>query len=142
MRPGKRFSRKGRRRHLCRDCKKLGEAELAFRQAERDIDRTRGFSGAILRKRRPVFERFLTHADPRVRAYAQEVARQDEALREAWRLERLEWQREELEWDLRAEALLDLDQADGEDAVMAADHASSSNAPAGTDEPGLEDIPF
>jgi hypothetical protein len=142
MRPGKRFSPRGRRRHVCKDCKRLGEAELTFRQAQRDIDRTRGLSGAILRKRRSVFERFLNHPHPRIREYAQAVKQQDEALRESWRLERLERQREEIEWEMLAESYRELDETDDEDAVVAADHASSSKAPAGTDESRLEEIPF
>jgi hypothetical protein len=139
VRPSKRFSPRGRRRHVCKECKRLGEAELTFRQAQRDIDRTRGLSGAILRKRRSVFERFLSHPNPRIREYAQVVKQQDEALRESLRLE---WQHEEIEWEMLAESYRDLDETDDEDAVVAADHASSSKAPAGTDESHLEEIPF
>jgi hypothetical protein len=80
--------RTSRKRSVCGTCRKLGPAELAYRQLQRDIDRTTNGDGFILRKQRRTFETYLTHPDPRVRAYAVEVRARDEALRKAWREER------------------------------------------------------
>jgi hypothetical protein len=74
IRPNERFSGRGHARHLCRGCAKLGTAELAYRQAVRDIDRLVDWSGLVRRKHRKTFERFRSHPDERVRTYAAEVA--------------------------------------------------------------------
>jgi hypothetical protein len=86
--PNERFSGKGHRRHVCKGCSKLGSAELAYRQHERDIERCLGFDGLIRRKQRKTFERYLTHEDPRVRALAEQVQRDDQEIREMYRQER------------------------------------------------------
>jgi len=77
MRPNEAFSGGGRARHLCRDCSKLGAEELAYRQEVRNIDRLLDWHGLIRRKTRKPFERYLSHSNPRVRAYATEVAAWD-----------------------------------------------------------------
>ena len=59
MRPNERFSGRGHARHLCRDCSKLGPAELAYRQGVRAIDRLVGWGGTIPRRHRKTFESFL-----------------------------------------------------------------------------------
>jgi hypothetical protein len=82
MRPNEAFSGRGHARHLCRECAKLGADELAYRQEVRDIDRLLGWSGLIRRKTREVFQRYLSHPNPRVRAYAIEVAAHDARERE------------------------------------------------------------
>lgn len=99
IRPNEKFSGGGHARHLCRDCAKLGAAELAFRQAVRDIDRcVDDWNGVVRRKHRKSFERFLSHPDGRVRRYAAEVAARDAQAREAFRQERLAEEAAELAW--------------------------------------------
>ena len=75
------FSGHGHARHLCRECSKLGTEEIAYRQAVRDIDRLLDWKGMVRRKQREGFERFLFHADERVRHYAAQVAAQDARVR-------------------------------------------------------------
>lgn len=53
------------------------------------------WNGVIRRKQRKSFERYLTHADPRVRAHAAEVAAADSRAREECRRERLAWKADE-----------------------------------------------
>lgn len=85
IKPNEQFSGGGHARHLCRKCARLGADELAFRRAAHDIDRLVGSRGAIRRKQREIFERFLSHPSPRVRAYAAEVATRDAQVRDAFR---------------------------------------------------------
>lgn len=73
IRPNEKFSGNGHRRHLCKDCKKLGKEEIAFRQHQRDIDRLLDWDGKIRRKTRHVFQSYLNHSDPRVQVYAEKV---------------------------------------------------------------------
>jgi hypothetical protein len=74
-RPNERFSGGGHARHLCKDCNKLGQEELAYRQAVRDIDRTLQWeTGRVKRKHRHDFARFLCHPNQRIRLYAESVA--------------------------------------------------------------------
>lgn len=88
LRANERFSGSGHRRHLCRDCAKLGKEELAYQQAVRNIDRLLTWDGVIPRHQRPSFERFLHHPSERVRNYAQGLAARDEQeraqRRQAW----------------------------------------------------------
>ena len=84
-RPNERFSGRGHRNHLCKDCSKLGKEELEFRQHVRDIDRLVDWDGRIRRRQRRTFERYLSHPNERVRAYAQEVDGNNEKLREEYR---------------------------------------------------------
>lgn len=83
QRPNEKFSGKGHRRHLCRDCANLGSDELAYRQAVRDLERCLTWEGIIPRKRRRTFDRFLAHKDARIRAMAEEMQREDADSR-AW----------------------------------------------------------
>jgi hypothetical protein len=87
-------------RHVCGDCAQLGPAELAYRQAVRNIDRLRNWDGVIPRKRRARFEQFLAHPNERVRSYAAEAAG-DARRREQYRQEREEEAATELEWEAR-----------------------------------------
>lgn len=70
------FSGSGHARHLCRECSKLGAAELAFRQTIRTIDRTLDRNtGRVKWKQRESFARFLRHPNERVRRYAESIVR-------------------------------------------------------------------
>lgn len=71
VRPNEKFSGRGHARHLCRDCARLGPAELAFRQTTRDIDGLFDWSGRVKRSGRQALDRFLAHSDDRVRLYAE-----------------------------------------------------------------------
>jgi hypothetical protein len=89
FRANEQFSGKGHARHLCRECATLGQAEIAYRQAVRAIDRLADpFRGIVPLRHRKAFERFLSHPNERVSAYASRVAKQDEDARCAYRLER------------------------------------------------------
>lgn len=99
IRSNERFSGRGHARHRCRDCAKLGTAELAYRQAIRDVDRLVDWNGVVRRKERKSFERFLSHPDERIRLYAAEVAARDAGAREAFRQERLAEEEAELAWE-------------------------------------------
>jgi hypothetical protein len=85
IRPNERFSGRGHARHLCRDCAKLDPADLEYRQHIRNIERTLDWDGRIRRRQRKVFERFLNHPNPRVRAFAIEAKKRDEQLRAEFR---------------------------------------------------------
>jgi hypothetical protein len=85
IRPNERFSGCGHARHLCRDCAKLDQAELEYRQHIRNIERTLDWDGRIRRRQRKVFERFLNHPNHRVRAFAIEAKNRDEQLRAEFR---------------------------------------------------------
>jgi hypothetical protein len=72
---------------VCRDCHRAGPAELAYRQAVRNIDRALRYGELIPRRQRKMIEGYLAHADERTRAYAADViARDAEARRESARL--------------------------------------------------------
>ena len=62
---------------MCRECYRLGPEELAYRQAVRDIDRALRFRSVIPRRQRSFVNSFLTHSDPRIRAYVNEVVARD-----------------------------------------------------------------
>jgi hypothetical protein len=47
IRPNERFSGGGHRRHVCRDCQKLGRAKLSYLQEVRNIDRCLNFLGGV-----------------------------------------------------------------------------------------------
>ena len=95
-RANEKFSGRGHARHVCRDCAKLGAEELAYRQALRNLERCMTWEGLIPRKRRRSFERFLNHDDPRIRACAEEMLKQDAAER-ALRRSAAEWDEATLE---------------------------------------------
>ena len=88
-RANERFSGGGHARHICRDCAKRGIAELAYRQAVRNVDRLLTWDGLIRRRQRQAFERFLNHSNERIRSYAQRVAAQAEQERSRRRDERM-----------------------------------------------------
>jgi hypothetical protein len=74
---------------VCRDCHRLGPAELAYRQAVTNIDRALRYGEFIPRRQRKMIEQCLGHADERVRAYVADViARDAEARRESARQRR------------------------------------------------------
>jgi len=73
MRPNEKFSGGGHARHLCKDCARLGQDELAYRQAVRNLERLVTWEGFIPRKKRKQFRKYLEHEDARVRAYAREI---------------------------------------------------------------------
>ena len=94
VRPNERFSGKGHARHRCRDCAKNSAADLAYRQGVRNIDRlVDRFRGVVPRRHRTAFERFLSHQDERIRAYAAGVAKADEDARREYRMLREEEER-------------------------------------------------
>ena len=72
QRPNERFSGHGRKRHVCRECMRLGPDELAYAQACRDIGRVE-MQGSKRATRARKLARFLEHSDPRLRALAQAV---------------------------------------------------------------------
>jgi hypothetical protein len=73
MRANDRFSGRGYARHVCKDCAPLGKKELAYRQEVHNLERLLDFDGRVRRKRREQFQRYLTHENERVRAYACEI---------------------------------------------------------------------
>ncbi len=99
-RPNEHFSGRGHAHHLCKDCSKLGKEELEYRQHVRNIDRLVDWDGRIRRKQRRTFERYLSHPNERVLAYAQQIKGHDEKLREEYHAMR---QAEELEMELWAD---------------------------------------
>lgn len=105
-RPNEAFSGRGHSRHLCKKCSKLGGEELAYRQGVRDIDRLLAWDGLIRRKTRNVFERYLAHANPRIRAYASEIAAHDAQEREERSKEGQAMDLEEEQWEDRCPASL------------------------------------
>ncbi len=98
-RPNEAFSGRGHSRHICKDCSKLGGEELAYRQGVRDIDRLLDWDGLIRRKNRKPFERYLSHANPRIRAHASEIAARDAKEREDRSRERQDMETEEAQWE-------------------------------------------
>ena len=98
------FSRK---LHVCSRCKKLGKEEVAFRQHARNIDRLFSPSGLLKRTQRRTFEKYLAHADPRVRAHAEYMRAFDESIR---RERREVWEAMQAQEDLW-EALSEYDEA-------------------------------
>jgi len=83
VRPNERFSGGGHKRHVCRDCSRLGPAELAVRQKIRNLERLL-HDGLVPRKRRIIFQRALQDPEPRVRAYAQEMLAHTDIERLIW----------------------------------------------------------
>ena len=82
--PNERFSGRNHPRHLCRECAKLGREELAYRQGLRDIDRLTRW-GAVKRKDRTAWQRFLEHENPEIRRYAQQVQADLDRKQDDWR---------------------------------------------------------
>lgn len=80
-RPNEKFSGGGHAQQLCRECAKLGAEELAYRQALLNLQRCMTWEGIIPRKRRKSFERFLHDDDPRIRALAEKMQKEDRTTR-------------------------------------------------------------
>lgn len=76
------FSGRGHARHLCWTCAKLGPAELGFRQQVRNLHAMLDWDGLIRRKAKRALQRYLDHADARVRVYAAELVARDRRKRE------------------------------------------------------------
>jgi len=104
-RPNEAFSGRGHSRHICKECSKLGGEELAYRQGVRDIDRLLDWDGLIRRKTRKLLERYLTHPNPRIRAYASKVAAHDAREREERSKERRAMEIEAENWELQVSSL-------------------------------------
>lgn len=108
-RPNEQFSGKNHPRHLCKECARLGSEELAYRQGIRNIDQCLNWDGFVRRKQRNTFERFLTHANPRIRKYAEDANAYSDRMRQEHREELLEEEAEAERWyaecDVAAEHL-------------------------------------
>jgi hypothetical protein len=99
-RPNERFSGSGHRAHICKDCKKLGPAELSYRQAILDVDR-------LMPKRMAEIKRIAdTHPDARVQEYARGLVAYVEQERQ---LEREAWRRDEEALERKLEELTGTD---------------------------------
>lgn len=88
IRPNEQFSGRGHARHLCRECSHLGQEELAYRQAIRNLGRLVMCGGIIPRKKRGQFRKFLEHENQRVRQYALQLEVADAVERAEQRLMR------------------------------------------------------
>lgn len=80
-RPNERFSRRSSRRGVCRECYRVGPAELAYRQVIVNIDRALRYGELIPKRHRNMIETALQHGDSRVRAYASKVIARDAQVR-------------------------------------------------------------
>lgn len=88
VRASEKFSGKGHPRHLCKDCARLGKAELKYRQVVRSMERLVSWHEFIPRKKRPLLNEWLAHKNERVRAYALELEIADAWARAEQRLYR------------------------------------------------------
>lgn len=75
------FSGPGHARHLCRECQKLGAAELDFRSARANLERMMTPDGLVRRKQRRHFRKFLEDPRPRVQQLAEHLWRLDRQIR-------------------------------------------------------------
>ena len=80
-RANEKFSGRGHARHLCRDCAKLSDEELSYRQALRDLQRCVTWAGNIPRKHHKSFEKFMHHEDPKIRTLVEELLEGNRAMR-------------------------------------------------------------
>ena len=69
-RANERFSGRGHRDHICRDCKPLPLEERQYRSDIRNIQRCITPLGFIRKKRRKAFDLYLEHDNPAVCEYA------------------------------------------------------------------------
>ena len=88
MRANEKFSGRGHARHLCRDCARLGNEELACRQSVRNLERLLTWDGRVPRENREQFKKYLNHDKERVRAFATELETTDAWARAERRLDR------------------------------------------------------
>lgn len=70
-RANERFSGRGHRDHICRDCQQLPKEERKLRSARRNINRCIGPDGLIRKKHREHFDSYLDHDNEAVRKYAE-----------------------------------------------------------------------
>lgn len=77
VRANERFSGRGHSRHLCKECARLGQGELAYRQAVRNLESLLTDGARIGKRKRAQFRKFLEHENARVRAYALEIEAAD-----------------------------------------------------------------
>lgn len=140
-RPNERFSGRNHARHLCRDCSRLGEDELVYRQHLRDIERLLGCSGRIERKQRASFERYLSHRDPRVRAHAREIEQRQRAEAREWRAIS---EADELAFELVHAAVHAADDSEGlaPSSAMGSGDVRKRRGDGEGDDDGDEEIPF
>lgn len=86
--PNERFSGGGHARHVCRECSKLGEEDLEYRQTVRDIERVLRSPYSMSPRERASLEQHLQHPSPRIQLYVAnllyEGERQREESRMAW----------------------------------------------------------
>ncbi len=106
------FTGRGHRDHICKDCQKLPKKEREIRQAIRNIEQLFTWEGFVRNGRRKELDKYLEHPDERVREYAQQVQERDRTERE---LQRKIQQQEEAEIDKWA-AGFDPDPAEDESA--------------------------
>jgi hypothetical protein len=85
-RPSELFSGRGHARHVCRDCSKLGKAELDYRQAIRNVDRGLHSPHGTSPRDRTFLEQAFRHPNPRVQLYVAELVYAGERERAQWRL--------------------------------------------------------
>jgi hypothetical protein len=123
-RRNEKFTGRGHRDHICKDCQKLPKKEREIRQAIRNINQLCTWEGFIRKKRRKEFDKYLDHPEEQVREYAQQVLEHD---REERKLQRKHQQQDEDEIDKRADGFAP-DPADDE--------------PASSWSPPDDDIPF
>lgn len=64
-----RFSGGGHARHVCRECSRLGEEELEYRQTVRNIGRVLRSPCSMSRRERAFLEQHLQHPSPRLQLY-------------------------------------------------------------------------
>ena len=83
-RPNEQFSAKGHRRHLCRECMRLGPEELKLQQALRNMEKCVSDSGRVFKRRRKEFDTYLQHENPRIRAAAESMLRPYDDFVEDW----------------------------------------------------------
>lgn len=129
-RPNERFSGKGHRTHVCKQCAALGPKARAHKQNVLALERCVTWEGFIPRKRRAAFEVFLKHEDPRLRSIAEQLQRHDVELRETLRADR--------EADEQAMEELDAAMADIADTYEKYGGYESD----GADDDDDDDIPF
>ena len=75
-RANERFTGRGHRDHICRDCQRLPEEERQLRQAIRNINRCISYEGFIRRKHRQTFDEYLEDSRDQVRDYAEQCLQQ------------------------------------------------------------------
>ena len=83
-RPNEQFSGKGHKRHLCRECMRLGPEELQVQQALRNMEKCVSPRGRVFKRRRKEFDTYLQHENPRIRAAAEGLLKPYDDFVEDW----------------------------------------------------------